>query len=165
MNKNIKEKLKESKAMKILLLCFGVLFVGSVTAIWILGFSETTGLIVSGSPDITFSSNFSIDNLDNTNQTYSKIEMISIENNDGDMDFQILISEEVIDIEDECDPFSDGGDLNFTLSEETNGYPIEINNLDNITFENGETILTASTKLKKYACPQEISINVLINPI
>ncbi len=154
------EKIKGSKVMKILMLCFVVVFIGSVSAIWYFSGDFTTGLIVGGSSEVSFSSNLSVNNLDDTSQVYSKIEEIIINNADGEMDFQFLIIENITDVEDDC---SNQDDLNFTLWKDD--FQSEIRSLDNLTIGDGETKIFARTRLKQYACPQEISINVLINPV
>ncbi len=148
------------KKMKYALLLCSVFLIASVSAIWFLNYEARTGLTIFSSLDLTFSDNFNESTIADTSyNSYSKTETILISNEDGDINLNVSILENITDdVWDDCDNSNDViifAEYNSTI----------IYDGDQILIPNGDHELNLTIEAIKYACPQQIIVDLALTQI
>ena len=135
-----------------------LLLIGLVSAGWVLFFNGMTGLVISSSVPLTFSTTMTESEIDTTSSGYEKIEYVNLTNSDGDIPVNVTLLETITDAQDSCD---NSGDVVFEV--EYKGVPIA--NGESVTITSGATALEITTTAEQYSCPQNASLEVTLNPI
>ena len=158
--KKIRENFSmKTKKQKIVLSSVSLLFlIGVVSAGWVLFFNGMTGLVISSSAPLSFSTTMAETEIDTTSASYSKIEYVNLSNSDGNIDVNVSLNTTIKDAIDDCD---NSGDVEFIIDYQ--GTPITNGEL--VTITNGDTALKITTNAEQFSCPQNATLEVTLNPI
>jgi len=161
MKSKIKDRWNSMSARnKILtIMLFSLFLIGTGSAYWVISHNATSGLIISSDVDLTFTNNFNASSEINTDlSAFSKVEVITIDNNNGEINLSVGLNKTIIDVVDSCDNTDDTSWI-----VEYDG--VELTDLDTITIPSGETNLTLTTNVVKFACPTTATIEIDLNQI
>ena len=145
---------------KVLSIIFmSVFLLGSATAVWISQFSGSSGYDVTSDVPIHFTGSLSLDNIDVSNESYYKNEVITLQNDNGAVDFNFTIIKNESDVFwDDCTDWEDDCDLKIEyLGEEISSGIHEI--------PSGTSVLNVTSSCERYSCPQHLEAEISINPI
>jgi hypothetical protein len=138
---------------------FILLFLGSIFAMWVIRFNGITGFsIKGGSPDITFTSNFSTDYTNGSARGSTKEDFVTITNTGEPQVFVLNYTTTSTDVlGDNC--ITTSADYYVSVI-----YNNQIVTNGNLTLVSGTSYLMVGTLLRRNACPQDLQTEVNLFP-
>ncbi len=136
-----------------------LLTLSSAVAIWLVAINGSTTFVVTADEPLTITQNFNgLINIDATDETTIGSDMITFNNNDGLLiDVLINATETRTDVDDDCSDYETDVAMVYQLDDVEVSLPL----ITNITAGTHNLTLTATAQ--RFSCPQNVSIDVVID--
>lgn len=148
---------------KIVSICLVLLCIGTITSAWAIYYEpvSSTGFIIKSSSPIEWSSTFSLEEIDVTNETQEKMEYIEIDNRDGERDLELTYNTTIIDEDDLCTLEAKDWDVTIEYCDVSSNCT-EITTPSNITASSGISYVNVTTEAERDCCPANLSTTMTI---
>jgi len=135
-----------------------VFLLGSATAVWISQFSGSSGYDVTSTSAIHFAGSLALENIDVSNSSFSKSEVITLQNDNGAIDFNFTINKNETDVIDDCEDWENDCDIvvKYLGTEITSGVH---------SIPSGSSVLNVTSSCERYSCPQHLEADISILPV